>query len=394
MKILLVNNFFYPRVGGSSTVVAQLAENLSRNGHSVLVLTGQYLNAPIFEEKDGYKIYRLPTWVLPESKFTLNFDINFAIKLGNYRKLKLVIDDFKPDVIHCHGQFLDLTWKALKYAHRNNVPSILTLHTRLVNPGWFLNYLLYLLDKMIVKPIMILRSPTRVVIIDKTFKDYAKSRYGIAEEEMIYIPVGVDMEKFLGVEGEPSLGKSQKLILSVGHVIPVRNRLALVNALPAILKAHPDAKLRILGNVYQHDFLRVAKEIGVDHAIETPGAVPSSDIPKELSMAAIEIHDIQGYGISIASLEAMAMGVPCVMATDNDYFPHAPMKPGFHYIQVSPQNSLEISDAVIEALSDPVKTIEIGRHGSRYVREKFDIQDIVKKHEAGYISILNSQSLS
>jgi 1,2-diacylglycerol 3-alpha-glucosyltransferase len=388
MKILLVNNFFYPRVGGSSTVVAQLAENLSRNGHSVLVLTGQYLNAPIFEEKDGYKIHRLPTWILPESKFTLNFDINFAIKLGNYRRLKLVIDDFKPDVIHCHGQFLDLSWKALKYAHQNNVPSILTLHTRLVNPGWFFNHLLYFLDKMIVKPIMILRSPTKVVIIDKAFKDYARSRYGFAEEEMIYIPVGVDMEKFISIEMESDLSKSEKLILSVGHVIPVRNRLALVNALPAILKAHPEAKLRILGNIYQHDFLQLAKEIGVDHAVETPGAIPSSDIPKELSKAAIEIHDIQGYGISIASLEAMAMGVPCLMAIDIHTFPHAPMKPGFHFIQVSAENSLEISAAVIEALSDPVKTNKIGQQGSRFVREKFDIKDIVKKHEAGYISIL------
>jgi 1,2-diacylglycerol 3-alpha-glucosyltransferase len=388
MKILLVNNFFYPRVGGSSTVVAQLAENLSRNGHSVLVLTGQYLNAPIFEEKDGYKIHRLPTWILPESKFTLNFDINFAIKLGNYRRLKLVIDDFKPDVIHCHGQFLDLSWKALKYAHQNNVPSILTLHTRLVNPGWFFNHLLYFLDKMIVKPIMILRSPTKVVIIDKAFKEYARSRYGFAEEKMIYIPVGVDMEKFISIEMESDLSKSEKLILSVGHVIPVRNRLALVNALPAILKAHPEAKLRILGNIYQHDFLQLAKEIGVDHAVETPGAIPSSDIPKELSKAAIEIHDIQGYGISIASLEAMAMGVPCLMAIDIHTFPHAPMKPGFHFIQVSAENSLEISAAVIEALSDPVKTNKIGQQGSRFVREKFDIKDIVKKHEAGYISIL------
>lgn len=389
MKILLVNNFFYPRVGGSSTVVAQLAENLSRNGHSVLVLTGQYLNAPIFEEKDGYKIHRLPTWVLPESKFTLNFDINFAIKIGNYRKLKLVIDEFKPDVIHCHGQFLDLSWKALKYAHQNNVPSILTLHTRLVNPGWFLNFLLYVLDKLIVKPIIIFRSPTKVVIIDKTFKEYARLRYGIAEEKMIYIPVGVDMDKFTRIETEFSVDKNQKLILSVGHVIPVRNRLALVKALPAILKAHPEAKLRILGNVYQHDFLQLANELGVDYAIETPGAIPSSDIPKELSKAAIEIHDIQGYGISIASLEAMAMGVPCLMATDIDYFPHAPMKPGYHFVQISPQNTLEISAAIIEALSDPVKTKKIGEQGSRYVREKFDLKDIVKKHEAGYLSILD-----
>jgi glycosyltransferase involved in cell wall biosynthesis len=186
-----------------------------------------------------------------------------------------------------------------------------------------------------------------------------------------------------------SLDQRSKLILSVGHVIPVRNRLALVKALPHILKVHPDAKLRILGSIYQDGFLQLAKKLGVEHAIETPGAIPSSEIPNELSKAAIEVHDIQGYGISIASLEAMALGVPCLMATDFDYFPHAPMKPGYHFIQVSSESSNELSTAIIESFDDPVQANLIGQQGSKYVRENFDVKEIVKKHEAEYISILN-----
>jgi 1,2-diacylglycerol 3-alpha-glucosyltransferase len=388
MKILLVNNFFYPRVGGSSTVVAQLAENLSKMGHSVLVLTGQYMDAATVEKKDGYQIYRLPTWVLPESRFTLNFDINFALKMGNYKKLKLIVEEFGPDVIHCHGQFLDLTWKALRYACQNNIPSLLTLHTRLVNPGRVLNLMLHFLDMVIVKPILKFRSPTKVVIIDKNFKEYARSRYGVAEEKMLYIPVGVDMEKFKSREKYANSDPREKIVLSVGHVIPVRNRIALVKALPAILGVHPDAKLRILGNVYQDGFLQLAKKLGIEHAIETPGAIASSEIPNELYKASIEIHDIQGYGISIASLEAMAIGVPCIMATEHDYFPHAPMKPGYHFIQVSSEDYNEISDAVIASLNNLEKINHIGQQGSKYVRENFDIKEIVKKHESGYISIL------
>ena len=384
MRVVLVNNFFYPRVGGSSTVVEQLAESLSSKGHSVLVVTGQYLGSETFESRNGYDIYRLPTWILPESKFTLNFDINFALKFGNYRKLTDAINNFNPDVIHCHGQFLDLTWKALKFARRNKVPSILTLHTRLVNPGIVLNSLLYLLDQIVVRLILKIWPPDRFIIIDKTFRSYAKSRYRVREDSMLFIPVGVDVSRFSKKRTQARDKEQSKVILSIGHVIPVRNRLAIVRALPRILEIYPNTKLRILGNVYQDGFMRLAKKLKVDHAIEAPGAVASAEIPNELSRAALEIHDIQGYGISIASLEAMASGVTCVMATDLDYFPHAPMIPGFHFIHVSSENSHEIADAVIQTFDNSENSNRIAKQGSEYVRKNFNIADIVNSHLLAY----------
>jgi glycosyltransferase involved in cell wall biosynthesis len=376
-------------VGGSSTVAAQLAEKLTNAGHTVLILTGTYKKAKLTETKDGYFIHRLPTWVLPESKFTLNFDINFALRWGNSSRLKRILDDFKPDVIHCHGQFLDLTWKALKYAKLRDVPSILTLHTRLVNPTRLIHLILYFLDKTIVFPILLLRKPNKIVIIDKIFKDYAAARYRASERDMVYIPVGVDLQKFDAIQFNRNSKQQTKLILSVGHVIPVRNRLALVSALPRILEAHPNAKMRILGNIYQDEFLSLAQKLGVEQAIETPGAIPSSQVPFELSKAAVEIHDIQGYGISIASLEAMAFGIPCIMATDADYFPHAPMTAGFHFIQVKKEDSDEIANQVIYALDHPEESMLIGRQGSIFIKENFNIEAIIDKHLAAYSDLLN-----
>ena len=45
------------------------------------------------------------------------------------------------------------------------------------------------------------------------------------------------------------------LIVSLGHVIPLRDRVALVEALPAVLAKHPRTKVIIAGRVYYDAFL-------------------------------------------------------------------------------------------------------------------------------------------
>ena len=63
-----MNNFFPPRVGGSSHLSDALARGYARSGHEVLVLTAAYGDAPAEEERDGLRIVRLPAYTLPESR--------------------------------------------------------------------------------------------------------------------------------------------------------------------------------------------------------------------------------------------------------------------------------------------------------------------------------------
>src|SRR4051812_17120315 len=131
VRIVVVNNFFPPRVGGSAHVADTLSRYYAARGHEVLVIAAAYRDAPAEEVRDGIRIVRLPSWTLPESRFSFNFDITFALRRGNRERLFRLLDDFRPDVIHQHGQFFDLTWQSGSWARGRGVPTLLTLHTRL-----------------------------------------------------------------------------------------------------------------------------------------------------------------------------------------------------------------------------------------------------------------------
>ena len=130
MRIAIINNFFPPRMGGSAYVSDTLARYYASQGHEVLVITAAYGGALPVEERDGIKIVRLPSWTLPETRISFNFDITFALKWGNRKKVFKLLDDFKPDVVHQHGQFFDLTWQSGMWARKRKVPSVLTLPVR------------------------------------------------------------------------------------------------------------------------------------------------------------------------------------------------------------------------------------------------------------------------
>ena len=246
MRILVVNNFFPPRVGGSSHLSEALARGYARSGHEVLVLTAAYGEAPAEEERDGLRIVRLPAWTLPEMRLNVSFDLSFATRPGLRRKVTALLDEFKPDVIHQHGQFMDLTWATGEYARRRDVPTLLSVHTRLENPSAHYRHAFRGLDAVLVKP-RLKRYHPAVVVMDSHMQTYIEERYRGAYSELVPIPVGVDPAWVRGGSRERGremlgLGDDVPVILSVGHVIPLRDRVGLVEAMPAVLARHPEAR--------------------------------------------------------------------------------------------------------------------------------------------------------
>ena len=377
MKIAVINNFFPPRAGGSAHIADTLAREYVLAGHEVVVITAEYANSPAQENRYGFLIHRLPSWTLPKSSFSFNFDITFAIKRGNYKKLRAILDDFKPDVIHQHGQFFDLTWAAGIWARSRNVPTVLTLHTRLVSPGAITGIVFRILDALVVLPILKFIRPAKVVSIDSTFITYSKKRYRLKEDQETYIPIGIDLEPF---KANAELEKIPFKIASLGHVIPLRNRIALIRALPYVLEEFPEAKVHVYGGVYYSAYQEIAEDLDVTDSVLSYGAIAKSQVIPELSSAVVEVHDLQGYGVSIASLEAMAMGIPVVMATPLDYFPHAVLRPGVDFQLVAVDDYQGIANAISELFRNPGLAENISVEGKRYVFDHFDIKEVANQY--------------
>jgi glycosyltransferase involved in cell wall biosynthesis len=363
-----------------------------------LVITAGYHGALPEEDRDGIHIVRMPSWTLPETRISFNFDITFALRWGNRKRVFALLDRFQPDVIHQHGQFFDLTWTAGLWARLRKVPSLLTLHTRLISPMWVPNLVFRGLDAMVVRPILDYIRPTKVLAIDVVFYEYIKARYGIGDDRIETSAVGVELDRFHDLDPVAERKALRErfdigdgpLIASLGHVIPIRNRIGLIEALPRVLKRHPDTKVLVVGGVYYGRFQERAKELGVEHAVICTGALPKAEIPGILAAADMEIHDLQDYGIGIASLEAMAAGTPTIMATRPDYFMHTRLQDGVETLLVHTDDRVGLANAINRLIEDPDLAQRVGAGGRAWVWDSFDMPKICE-HNLDVLSELASQ---
>jgi glycosyltransferase involved in cell wall biosynthesis len=384
VKIAVINNFFPPRVGGSSHLSEALAARYARLGHDVLVITTAFRDAPAVESRSGYQIVRLPAFGLPKVGLSIDFDITLASRPANVRKVFRLLDDFRPDVVHQHGQFFDLTWITGWWARRRRVPCLLSVHTRLESPSRVYDWAFRAIDRVLIRPMLSAYDP-HFVVMDVVMDDYIRSRYRGRSEQLHYFPVGVDTAQFeepgdgRGVRERLELG-DRPIVLSLGHVIPLRDRLSLVEALPYVLRRHPDALVVVVGALYFPRFLELAETLGVRDSIRCVGPVPKAAVTDYLAAATLEVHDLQWYGLGTASLESMAAGVPIVARVRPDNFPKVPMHSGDGMVLVESNEPDAVGAAICSLIDDPDWAASVGAAGRRFVRQNFELDVVAAAH--------------
>ncbi|RJQ84895.1 glycosyltransferase family 4 protein [Amycolatopsis panacis] len=383
MRIAVVNNFFPPRVGGSAHMAASLAAEYAAAGHEVLAITAAYADAPAEEERDGYRVVRLPAVKMPQLGLSIDFDMTFAApRPGNWRRLWKLLEEFKPDAVHLHGQFFDLSWMAGIYARRHGLPVLLTIHTLLISDKKLYGRVFRVLDAVLVKPVLKYLRP-RYVILDKLGVDYCVQRYGTSDENSEYFPIAVDIGHFAkpvtkDVRADLELGDGP-LIVSLGHVIPLRNRLPLVEALPGILERHPGVRVVVVGRVYHDAFLRRAEELGVADALVVTGPVPKEDVPAYFAAADLVTHDLNG-GCGTASLEAMLSGTATIASVTEDNYPGIELRNGENVLLVRPDDAEAVRETVLSLLDDPDRRARIAQRQRAMVRDNFGLDVVAEEH--------------
>jgi len=387
LRLAFANNFFPPRTSGSAHLTAELAARMARRGAEVLVITTSFDRAPAEEYRDGYRVVRLPSWTLPKTPLSFNFDISLAASPRNFRRLSALLDDFGPDVLHQHGQFFDLTFMSSIWARRRRVPTVLSVHTRLEHPSAVYGAVLRIADVTVVRGFMALARP-HVVVMDRLMDRYIRRRYGVPDARLVAIPVGVDPARFAGADGRvvrETLGLvGRPLVLSVGHVIGLRDRIALVEALPRLLEKQPDAVVVVVGTVYDDRFLRRAEELGVRDHIVLTGPVPQEEIPSYVAAADVEAHDLQGHGLGTASLEVMVAGVPVVSVVRADNFPGVELRSWENVVLVPPDDPGELAAVLGRLLDDRELAAEVGAGQRRLVESHFTLDVVTDRHAELY----------
>jgi 1,2-diacylglycerol 3-alpha-glucosyltransferase len=392
VRVALVNNLYPPPPGGSGHFTQALAHELGTMGHDVLVITAAGA-VPAGGERCGpFAIERVPSWSLPPTPLTLGYRLPICLWPRGIRRCLRVLDDFSPDVVHENSQILDLSLVASAWAARRDVPVVVTIHTALIHVQKVPSVLLSLIDRALSRT-FIREAQAHVVAPDRFMREYVARRYGLRGPDRVSnIPIGVDLTHL----GRGSADRARAdlrigdrpLLLSLGHVTPLRDRLPLVEALPAVLREVPDLVVAVAGRVYDDRFQRRARDLGVGHALLVLGEVPKEQVADLVAAADVGCHELAGIGFGTASLELLGAGVASAAFVRSDNFPGLPLRDGLHVAMVSPDDPDDIAETLIHLLQSPNARARLCEAGRQFVDDHFTIRRVAEQYMELYERLL------
>jgi len=136
MKILQVNQYYYPR-GGADKYFLDLSRALENSGHEVAVFAMKHPKN--LESKfSRYFVSRI-SFNNPSLKDKLKAPGRVLYSLEAKRKFTKLLNDFQPDIIHLHNIYHHLSPSILDAAKKKGIPVVMHLHDyKLICPNHML----------------------------------------------------------------------------------------------------------------------------------------------------------------------------------------------------------------------------------------------------------------
>ena len=117
MRVLIISNWFPPVASGSSFYTSSLAQSLAARGLEVVVVTFDWGPAYAPPTDLPFPIYRLPIIKIPKLPLFYNLELmGFAFTPANRRRLKLMIEQHRPHIIHHVNHIFDTNFLSTSVA--------------------------------------------------------------------------------------------------------------------------------------------------------------------------------------------------------------------------------------------------------------------------------------
>lgn len=358
-RVLLVTNDFPPRVGGIQSYLGSIYGRLPAHGIEVRVL------APAFEGDEAHdraapvEVVRWDgsMWrgsgALRRRVAELSRDVD-AIAFGAVVPSSSMAPKLdRPIVVHTHG--FEVGWA--------RTPALRALLAR------------------------ILRSAALVTVVSDYTRPYIE-RAGAPETQMLR--TGVDLERFNpGIDPTPLRKRygldDRPVVACVSRLVPRKGQDQILKAMPAVLRAVPDAAALIVGGgSYQKALRQLAEEKGIERAVVFTGEVAEDELAAHYAAGDIfampcrsRYAKLEVEGLGLVYLEAQACARPAI-AGDSGGAPEAVID-GETGLVVGGKDTDALADAIALLLGDRGYARTMGEAGRRFVEAEHDWSKVVAR---------------
>ncbi|MBC7109711.1 MAG: glycosyltransferase family 4 protein [Archaeoglobi archaeon] len=376
MRIALVSDWYYPKVGGVASHMHDLAFKLKERSHKVTIVTNDRRTGKEKELEAGeIELLKIPGFLLP------GLDLNLSYGFKSPNTLTDFLKDF--DIIHSHHAFTPLALKALEAGRKLGAGSILTNHS--ISFAYD-SHLWKFLGFTIPVFRLYLNKAHRIIAVSESARAFIEH---FTSSPVSVIPNGVDTEKFFPAKDKEKLkekfGIEGDVILYVGRMSFRKGPHVLLNAFSSI----PNATLVMVGSGELLPFLRAqTKILGIEERVVFTGHVSEEKLSEIYRMADIFVlPSITSEAFGIVLLEAMASGVP-VIASDTGGIREIISGSGAGLL-VTPENELELRKAIEKLLKCKNLREEYGERGRELAERKYSWKVVVPKIEELYDEVLS-----
>ncbi|ATZ61203.2 MAG: glycosyltransferase family 4 protein [Methanosarcinales archaeon Met12] len=298
MKIAQVCPRYHPDIGGVETHVKAISERLVKYGLDIEVICTNpfrksvYGKTPHREETiNEVKVTRFRS-IAPNDAFF------FAPGIYNYLKNR----DYY--VIHAHSYH---AFPALFAAFaKKGRKLVFTPYYHGAGHSFIRNILLKSYRPLGAR---IFKKADKVVCVSQFELNLIKKHFNVPASKLIHIPNGINLDEFRDVK---PLERKHKTILFVGRLEKYKGVQHIIQALPLL----EEYRLEIVGTgLYGQELKKLASKLGVSERIDWIKELSRAELLRHYKSADVFVmpSQFEAYGITVA--EALASGVPCIVAT-------------------------------------------------------------------------------
>ncbi len=389
IKILRIINRF--NIGGPTYNATFLTRFMSNEFETVLIG-----GLPEEGEADSLHIlkdYGVKPILIPELKRNPNF---FSDRKA-LKKIKTIIEEFKPDIVHTHAAKAGALGR--KAAFDCKVPVVVhTFHGHVFHSyfGKFKTEVFRRIEKRLAS------KSTGIIAISEQQKKELSEKYRIAEKNKIdVIPLGFDLNQFqVDLEKKRketrefhNLNDEQIAVAIIGRLAPIKNHKLFLDSIEIVnRKTTRNPVFFIVGDG------ETRKEIEeLINVIKT-----SQTIDIRLTSW---IHDIKTFnagmdiicltsnneGTPVSLIEAQACNIP-VISTDVGGVKDIVKENETGFV-VSKNNPEKFAEKLLELIEDEKKREKMSQNGWSFVKDNFHYSRLVKDMENYYLKLLKNSSL-
>ena len=341
-------------IGPASNVhVHRWAEALTARGHGVSLLSTSPLPHAF-----PTPLAQLAVFLVPTARPGMSRRERFARLLAGWARVPALLRSLQPDIVHVHS----LPAPAA-------TPFLMRVR-HLVVSAWGTDVVWRDRRKEQFYP-WLLQHATRVTATSQYLADVVAS-YLRQPRPVDVVAFGIDARRFSPPSTYPDLPR----IGTVRHLEAKYGLDVLVRSIPALVAAHPAARVDIVGEGVQRPELEhLIDDLGIGAQARLLGRIDHARVPDFLRTLSVFANPSREESFGVAALEAQACAVP-VVATRVGALAEV-VRDNETGLLVPPDDPTALAKALIALLGDVERAQQLGRAGRAWVMERYRWDDNV-----------------